>query len=187
MWSSATSHAPTIGRKRRYSLTDRDASDSPSSTAKRTKNDLVKPDIECDAVSEGESINGPVEQRDVKEVTKGVKEVDLEDKDKAEDSSSIRPEGIPLPDSPLPSPSPEPESEPPELARSEVLEAAKDEAGGEDSVASSLPQDDAEEGAGDRTEAESITTNADTSAHEVTVPTVESDLHDTPETLEANE
>ena len=180
----ATSHAPTIGRKRRYSVTEQDVDDT-ASTAKRTKNDLANPDTEYDSASDRESTKEdavpPVEGQDVKEVTKGVKEVDLEDEDKAADPSSIRPEGVPLPDSP--SGSPEPESESPELAKSDIVEETKDEehADDKDSVASSSLEDDAEEGVEDsgRTEAPSVTTNTDTSADET-----KSGLHDTPETLE---
>ena len=185
----ATSHAPTIGHKRRRSVTEQDHGDSASSSAKRTKSDPVKPDSECDSASEGESPRGdaipPVEGQDVKEVTEGVKEVDLEDTDKLEDAS-IRPEGVPLPDSPSGSPEPESESpEPePEPAESDAAEETK-HADDEDSVASSAPKDDAEEGA----EAEPVTTNTDVSADEIApaqevTTAVESGLHDTPEILE---
>lgn len=177
----ATSHAPTIGRKRRYSATERDIGDSASSTTKRKKDDLVKPDTECDSPSEGESIEGdaipPVEGHDVKEVTKGVKKVDLEDKDKVEDPSSVQPEGVPLPDSP--SGLPEPESESPELAQSDVVEEANDEehADDKDSVASSSPQDSG------TTEAQLTPTDTDNTSADETTPaaTVKSNLHDTPE------
>lgn len=184
----ATSHAPTIGRKRRYSVTERDVDHAASSTAKRMKNDLVQ-DTECDSASEEKNTNGdtvlPVEGQDVKEVTKGVKDVDLEDKDKAEESTSIRPEGVPLPDSPSGSPEPEPES--PELAKSGVVEETKDEehANDDDSVPSSeSPEEDVEEDAVDsgRTEAESVTTNTSVDgiepAKEVITAAVESGLHE---------
>jgi len=186
----ATSHAPTIGRKRRRSLTEQDHGDSASSTTKRTKTDFVTPDTECDSASGGESPRGdavpPVEGQDVKEVTKGVNEVDLEDKDKLEDAS-IRPEGVPLPDSPSGSPEPESESPETEPDKSDVVEETKDQehADDEESATSSASEDDAGEGA----EAEPVTTNTDTSvdeiapAQEVTIA-VESGLHDTPETLE---
>ena len=186
----ATSHAPTIGRKRRRSVTEQDHRDSASSPAKRTKNDSVTPDTECDSASGGESPKGdvvpPVEGQDVKEVTKGVKEVDLEDKDKLEDAS-IRPEGVPLPDSPSGSPEPRSESSEIEPAKSDEVEETRDQEHTDDqeSIASSPPVDDGEEGA----EAEPVTTNTDTSvdeiapAQEVTIA-VESGLHDMPETLE---
>ncbi|KAH0831146.1 hypothetical protein J3R83DRAFT_13717 [Lanmaoa asiatica] len=187
----ATSHAPTIGRKRRHSVTEQDDDDSASSTAKRTKNDPVKPDTECDSPSDGESPNGnavpSLSGQEVKEVTKGVKEVDLEDRDKVEDASSIRPEGVPLPDSPSGSPVPESESESPEPAKSDVVEETKQEhPDNEDSVASSVSEDDTEE----EGDTEPVMANADASADrtapvlEVTIATVESGLHDTPETLE---
>lgn len=129
----------------------------------------------------------------MKEVTNGVKEVDLEDKDKLEDASPIRPEGVPLPDSPSGSPepgseSPEPEPEPePKPANSDTVEGTQDQDHADDnkdSVASSMPEDDAE-GA----EAEPVTANADTPADEIALAqgvtiAVESGLHFTPETLE---
>lgn len=186
----ATSHAPTIGRKRRYSVTEQDDDDSPSSTAKKTKSDTVKPDTECDSASEGESPKEdaapPIDGQEVKEVTKGVNEVDLEDKDEVEDRSSIRPEGVPLPDSP--SGSPDPESESPEPAESDPVQETRDQEHPEDkdSVASSAPEYDADEEA----EAEPVTANTDaaadgtTPAQGVTLATVESDLHDIPEILE---
>ncbi|KAG8216023.1 hypothetical protein J3R82DRAFT_8017 [Butyriboletus roseoflavus] len=187
----ATSHAPTIGRKRRYSDTEQDDNDSPSSTAKKSKNDLVKPDTECDSASEGESPKGdavpPVEGREVKAVTKGVKEVDLEDKDKVDDASLIQPEGVPLPDSP--SGSPEPESESPEPTQSDTVEETKDQehADDKDSVASSALEDGVEEEA----EADPVTANTDAPvdgtapAQEVPITTVDSSAHDILETLEA--
>lgn len=190
--SLATSHAPTIGRKRRYSVTEQDDDDSSSSAAKRAKNDPVKPDTECDSASEGESPKEdaatPVEGQEVKEVTKGVNEVDLEDKDKVEDTSSIPPEGVPLPESP--SGSPEPESESPEPAESDAVQETKDQEhpDDEDSVASSVPKDDADD-ADEEAEAEPVAASTDvatdgtTPAQEVTLATVESGLHDIPETL----
>lgn len=121
----------------------------------------------------------------MKEVTKGVKEVDLEDKDKAEDVSSIRPEGVPLPESP--SGSPEPESESPEPAQLDAVDETRDQehADDKDSVASSAPENGAEEA-----EVEPVTANADpladgtTPVQEIAIATVESSLPDIPETLE---
>ncbi|KAF8452488.1 hypothetical protein L210DRAFT_846212 [Boletus edulis BED1] len=188
----ATSHAPTIGRKRRHSVTEQDR-DGSASISKRTKNDIVKPDTECDSVSGGGSPEGdaisPVEGQDVKGVTEGVKEVDLEDKLKVEVASSIWPEGIPLPDSPSASPEPESESQEPESPQSDEVEQTKDEehADDKDSLASSRPGDDVEEGA----EEEPATTNTDASQDEITpaqevIIAVESGLHDTPDILEVN-
>ncbi|KAI9460693.1 hypothetical protein HD554DRAFT_1992177, partial [Boletus coccyginus] len=146
----ATSHAPTIGRKRRRSITEQDSDRSASSTVKRTKSDPVKLDTECDSASGGESPKGdsvpPVEGQGVKEVTNGVKEVDLEDKDKLEDASSILPEGVPLPDSPSGSAEPESEAPEPEPAESDADEETQDQERADDnkdSVASSVPEDDA--------------------------------------------
>jgi len=158
--------------------------------SKRTKNDIVKPDTDCDSASGGGSPEGDatstVEGQDVKGVTKGVKEVDLEDKLKVEAVSSIRPEGIPLPDSPSASPEPESESQEPESPQSDEVEQTKDEehADDKDSLASSRPEDDAE-GA----EEEPATTNTDASqdeiipVQEVTIA-VESGLHDTLDIVE---
>lgn len=130
----------------------------------------------------------PVEGQDVKEVTKGVKEVDLEDKGTAEDAPSIRPEGVPLPDSPSGTPQPESESQEPELAEVNEVEESKSQklAGDTDSIASSAPEYDVEEQA----ETESVTPSTDNSANEiapapeVTIAAVESGLHDIPEILE---
>ncbi|KAG9313796.1 hypothetical protein JVU11DRAFT_6156 [Chiua virens] len=181
----ATSHAPTIGRKRTHSAANHD--DESASTAKRMKTDLVRPETESDSASEGENpkADGNIEQKDVKEVTKGVKEVDLEDKDEAEDVSSTRPDCVPLPDSP--SGSLEPESNSPEpVEEAEDQDCVDDD---KDSLASSAPEDNVEESHEDsgRSEAVPVTTNIDSSSTDETVPVSEvavtalsgeSDLHD---------
>jgi len=182
----ATSHAPTIGRKRRYSVTEHVEDDSPS-MAKKAKNGpvSVKLDTECDSASEGSSPGTtPVEGQGVKEVTKGVKEVDLEDEDRAKDASSIPPEGVPLPDSP--SPLPEAESEP-LAANLEAGEETEDQkhAEDEDSVASSAPEEGAEgtEDSDSPEVAETDGTEGTTPAQDVITTTTEDD--GPAETLEA--
>lgn len=192
----ATSHAPTIGRKRRHSVTEQDDDGSASLAAKRSKTDPVEPATECDSPSRGDSPKAdetpPVEGRDVKEVTKGVKEVDLEDRDKLEDASSILPEGVPLPDSPSGSPEPGSESRELEPAKPDEVEETTDQehadlASDKDSLASSAPEDVVEEVI--ESSAEPVSTNADVSADEITPAqeitiAVRSGLHATPETLE---
>jgi len=78
-WSEdATSNAPTIGRKRRLSTAEED--DEGESSAKRVKGeDGAAPEVQ--------------ETEEVKEVTQGVEEVELEDEN---------PETVPLPASPPP-------------------------------------------------------------------------------------
>ncbi|KZT28200.1 hypothetical protein NEOLEDRAFT_903542 [Neolentinus lepideus HHB14362 ss-1] len=82
-WSDdATSNAPQIGRKRRLSDADRDEESYPSST-KRSKGGLV---------AEEERDESPVpakETQDVKDIRKGVKEVELEDKEELEKAAAI--------------------------------------------------------------------------------------------------
>ncbi|KAF9238998.1 hypothetical protein BU15DRAFT_47150 [Melanogaster broomeanus] len=103
----ATSNAPTIGRKRRFSVTEHDDDEPASSTAKKAKEEPIQLDAESESTA-GESSNGEatpiIEGEGVKEVTEGVKEVDLEDK---EGALSTRPEGVPLPDSRCGTPQPE--------------------------------------------------------------------------------
>lgn len=166
----ATSHAPIIGRKRRFSVTEQDEDDSPS-MAKKAKNEpvSVKLDTECDSASEGSSAGTtPVEGQGVKEVTTGVKEVDLEDKDRVEDAPSIPPEGVPLPDSPSPSPEVA-ETEPANLDASEETVDRK-HADDEDSVASSAQEEDAEEGTEDSGSSEAEPEVAETDDTEGTTP-----------------
>jgi len=87
----ATSNAPTIGRKRRFSFTEDD--DSAPSCAKKARGESVQ--------AEGDTPPTPEvpEQKvgeDVKSVTQGVKDVELQDK---VDSPSDR-EGVSPPESP---------------------------------------------------------------------------------------
>ncbi|OJA17597.1 hypothetical protein AZE42_01202 [Rhizopogon vesiculosus] len=107
----ATSNAPTIGRKRRFSFTEDE--DSASQCGKKARGESVQaeadspPTLEVPEQKEGE---------DVKSVTQGVKDVELEDQ--ADLSSG--PEEIPLPDSPGGTP-------PPDIKLTEEAAAAPEE------------------------------------------------------------
>ncbi|SJL10681.1 uncharacterized protein ARMOST_14072 [Armillaria ostoyae] len=98
----ATSNAPKTGRKRRFSTTDGDAEDD------LTNNKKIRGD------SPATPAETPLVDKEVKAVTKGVKEVELEDKEAA-------PESVPLP-----------EEEPGEL----------DEGASTDSIASTPPAEE---------------------------------------------
>ncbi|KAH7915942.1 hypothetical protein BJ138DRAFT_827978 [Hygrophoropsis aurantiaca] len=136
----ATSNAPTIGRKRRFSLTDHD--DDPITTspnAKKVKGESVEAEAEGESTFvEASSSPKEGEAEDVKSVTRGVEEVELGDNQK-DDKSTLQPEGIPLPASPRATPQPEVEIaetnlEPEVFTRGE---SHSDEANDTDSVASS--------------------------------------------------
>ncbi|KAG9226769.1 hypothetical protein CCMSSC00406_0009667 [Pleurotus cornucopiae] len=100
---SATSNAPQIGRKRRLSTTE--LGDGPSDEERLTKRGRgALPPVAVETMTENTSQNdtreaSPVspphgattDQEDVKEVTEGVKEVELEDK------KEVEPESVPLP------------------------------------------------------------------------------------------
>ncbi|KAF9224808.1 hypothetical protein BS17DRAFT_779082 [Gyrodon lividus] len=166
----ATSNAPTIGRKRRFSVTENDDDDPALSNAKKAKGEPIQLDAESKFALGGEIIKeeaAPVaEGEDVKEVTKGVKKVDLEDK---ESGSSTRPESVPLPDSPCGTPQPESES-PEEASNSDSAEETQDQEhpDDKDSVASSSGKADETEHAekGSKDEVEPDTTNTDALADE---------------------
>ncbi|KAH7882973.1 hypothetical protein F5I97DRAFT_162018 [Phlebopus sp. FC_14] len=132
---AATSNAPTIGRKRRFSVTERDDEADPTLTAaKKAKGDVPELD---GASMPGEDSKSPVEGEDVKSVTQGVEGVDLDDQ--KDDPSSVRPEVVPLPESPVGTPQTECGS--PETSE-HVEPAGQQEADDEDSVASSSGQAD---------------------------------------------
>lgn len=98
-----TSNAPQIGRKRRLSTTE--LGDGPSDEERLTKRGRgALPPVAVETTTENTSQNdtreaSPVspphgattDQEDVKEVTEGVKEVELEDK------KEVEPESVPLP------------------------------------------------------------------------------------------
>ncbi|KIJ63629.1 hypothetical protein HYDPIDRAFT_92216 [Hydnomerulius pinastri MD-312] len=171
----ATSNAPTIGRKRRFSVTEQDDSDSPESSAKKVKGEAILVDGESAPPSaDAEPTTKAEEGEDVKSVTEGVKEVDLEDKshtekreveggdaEEAGESSTTCPEVVPLPESP----------------QSDELESGepKDQEGEGDSVGSSSGSGDEvrdeEEGKDGIDEAEpAATTTTDTPSVDVPSP-----------------
>ncbi|KAL4071768.1 hypothetical protein J3A83DRAFT_4092884 [Scleroderma citrinum] len=94
----ATSNAPSIGRKRRFSISEDNEGDDFGSS-KRVKTESMQIDE-----SPKDSKQGQAEGEGVKSVTQGVKQVDLEDKTDKE--TPVQPEGIPLPDSPRGTPQP---------------------------------------------------------------------------------
>jgi len=91
----ATSTAPQIGRKRRYSSTEPDDDES-TSALKRHRLDTIDPEQDASRPEEGEG---------VKEVTKGVQGVEIEAGGKTTETTSDIPAvaaaAIPLPDSPV--------------------------------------------------------------------------------------
>lgn len=95
----ATSNAPTIGRKRRFSITDHDDEEEFGSlSGKKPKTEAMLLDgVEA---STKDSKEGQIEGEEVKSVTQGVKQVDLEDTG----VQAVEPEAIPLPESPSPQP-----------------------------------------------------------------------------------
>jgi len=129
----ATSNAPTIGRKRRFSFTEDD--DSASTCTKKARGESVQaegntpPTLEIPEQKEGE---------DVKSVTQGVKDVELEDK---VDSPSD-PEEVSLPESPGRTPPPDTELAEEEAVAPEEETEQKDteDDSDADSVASSSGQ-----------------------------------------------
>ncbi|KAG2159374.1 uncharacterized protein EDB93DRAFT_1115354 [Suillus bovinus] len=89
----ATSNAPTIGRKRCFSFVEDADDDTASTSIKKLRGDSTQvegsnPPIPAVSDKEGE---------DVKSVTQGVKDVELDEKKL---DSSCGPEEVPLPDSP---------------------------------------------------------------------------------------
>ncbi|KAG6335168.1 hypothetical protein ID866_3912, partial [Astraeus odoratus] len=103
----ATSTAPTIGRKRRFSITDDQEGDEFGSLGKKARTELVQLGG-TDALPSG-SGGGPVEGEEVKTVTKGVKDVDVED-NRDDSNPAVQPEVVPLPESPRGTPQPEPQA-----------------------------------------------------------------------------
>jgi hypothetical protein len=80
----ATSHAPQIGRKRRFSASEREESLGPAKRARGTSS----PD-EAGSREQTPPATPAKETEEVKQVTRGVKEVELEDKvDKPEEAES---------------------------------------------------------------------------------------------------
>lgn len=90
----ATSNAPTIGRKRRFSFVEDDDAESVSTSVKKPKGDSTQ----AEGIS---AVSDKKEGEDVKLVTQGVKDVELEEK-KLDSSSG--PEEVSLSDSPAETP-----------------------------------------------------------------------------------
>jgi hypothetical protein len=86
---TATSHAPKVGRKRRMSDEDDDAKDDDALLRKKAKPDSS---TSADKPSESEPAVAQADSAEVKEVTKGVQEVELDDR------APVSPESVPLPD-----------------------------------------------------------------------------------------
>lgn len=90
----ATSNAPTIGRKRRFSFVEDDDDDSASMSIKKLRGDSTQAEGSAPSIP---AVSDKKEGEDVKSVTQGVKDVELDEK-KLDSSSG--PEEVPLPDSP---------------------------------------------------------------------------------------
>lgn len=95
---AATSNAPTIGRKRRFSFTEED--DSAPTCVKKARAESAQAEVNTLSTLE---VPEQKEGGDVKSVTQGVKDVELEDKV----DLAASPEGVPLPDSPGGTPPPD--------------------------------------------------------------------------------
>ncbi|CCL99065.1 uncharacterized protein FIBRA_01077 [Fibroporia radiculosa] len=103
-WSEdATSTAPQIGRKRRMSSPEPDADPDTQPSAKRRRAD--SPDASDDASHRDDSParvgKAETETEEVKQVTKGVGEVELDEGSVPETPSAAEAAAIPLPDSPV--------------------------------------------------------------------------------------
>ncbi|KAI6132922.1 hypothetical protein EV401DRAFT_1821087, partial [Pisolithus croceorrhizus] len=96
----ATSNAPTVSRKRRFSIIDHDEEEFGSVSGKKPKTEAMQLDGVEASTKDGDE--GRAEGEEVKFVTKGVKQVDLEDT--VVQGPPAHPEAIPLPESPSPQP-----------------------------------------------------------------------------------
>ncbi|KAF9806753.1 hypothetical protein IEO21_08562 [Rhodonia placenta] len=112
-WSEdATSNAPQIGRKRRLSSTEPDPDGEPS-VAKKPRGDSADASEDASQREESPARAQGQETAEVKNVTKGVRDVELEES-KAEVSEPVADAdaaAIPLPESPTLQPAPEAETE----------------------------------------------------------------------------
>ncbi|KAJ3539867.1 hypothetical protein NM688_g6303 [Phlebia brevispora] len=105
----ATSNAPQIGQKRRHSSPEADDVPTPSSS-KRQKTDFVDEEgaVEKNVLPQSQSLHEGTNGEGVKEVTKGVRDVELTER---KDINGVAVNGaaaVPLPDSPVIGPQPEP-------------------------------------------------------------------------------
>ncbi|KAH9947796.1 hypothetical protein B0H21DRAFT_661150, partial [Amylocystis lapponica] len=96
-WSEdATSSAPQIGRKRRLSTTE---PDEPSPSVKKHR--AESPEGSDDASQRDASPSRPGKETEgVKQVTKGVREVELEEGNRRDAPADADAAAVPLPDSP---------------------------------------------------------------------------------------
>ena len=97
---TATSTAPQIGQKRRLSSEDPDDIPTPTS-AKKLKADHDEMDIQDASQSSGPSSLGGKEGESVREVTKGVREVEIDETKKTNSEIVEEAAAVPLPDSPV--------------------------------------------------------------------------------------
>ncbi|KAI6041521.1 hypothetical protein EDC04DRAFT_3059712 [Pisolithus marmoratus] len=95
----ATSNAPTIGRKRRFSITDHDEEEEFGSIRGKKPRTAAMQLDGVEALTK-DSKEGQTDGEGVKSVTQGVKQVDLEDT--RDQARPAQPEAIPLPESPSP-------------------------------------------------------------------------------------
>ncbi|KAG2058027.1 hypothetical protein BDR06DRAFT_1004704 [Suillus hirtellus] len=92
--SATTSNAPTIGRKRCFSFVEDDDDGAASTSVKKLRGDSTQAECSTPPIP---ADSDKKEGEDVKSVTQGVKDVELDEKKL--DSPCV-PEEIPLPDSP---------------------------------------------------------------------------------------
>ncbi|EGO01105.1 hypothetical protein SERLA73DRAFT_134315 [Serpula lacrymans var. lacrymans S7.3] len=200
----ATSNAPTIGRKRRYSATEREDDEESVSRSKKARGDSMAVDensLNGEASTPGSREEDAEEKDNVKDkdgedlnaVTRGVKKVELEDKSQG-DNSKLKPEGVPLPESP--GATPPPDSQPLDETSEEAEEVKVKDSENADahSVASGSGEEDAAESTRDDatlpqdipSEIVEDTTNAGEAAAAVDSPSKPDapDTQDTPETEE---
>lgn len=102
---TATSSVPTIGRKRRFSVTDYEDEDMGSVNGKRARN--VSVPLQDEPLLSQDGGSGQEDTKDTKSFAQGVKE-DGREGDK--DESPVQPEDVPLPESPAGTPPPEVET-----------------------------------------------------------------------------
>ncbi|KAH9834959.1 uncharacterized protein C8Q71DRAFT_908782 [Rhodofomes roseus] len=117
-WSEdATSSAPQIGRKRRLSSTEPDL--EPSAKKQRSESADVSDSAQTTREDTPVRTGKETEEPEVKAVTKGVKEVELEDKPAASAKTAA---AVPLPDSPILQPTQEADEVKPESAEEKAEE-----------------------------------------------------------------
>ncbi|OBZ76713.1 hypothetical protein A0H81_03227 [Grifola frondosa] len=99
-WSEdATSTSPQIGHKRRHSSTEPDGLDSLRSLKKKREESMVPSD--STSLRDDSPSRPGKETEEVKDVTEGVREVDLKDRPSLPVSAPLDASVVPLPDSPV--------------------------------------------------------------------------------------